>query len=517
MKKKVTAKRLSVDCLRVNQWPQIWDSYNFSSESHRARPLNHFFMCSMRASTLKSLSGVNRRTRESTEMDLGIQRRHDKSRSEEIGRYVKYGYPFSGMSEAKQKLPESSRVRQPGWLPTAVVVNIVKPQDKRRGISVDGKDLVEISESKNGCHLLLPTSYKKAGWFPKALYPIEVIDGQHRLFAFDDENLEDFEVPVVVFYGLDIGWQAYLFWTINIKPKKINPSLAFDLYPLLRTQDWLEQGDDYSLYRDTRAQELTERLWAYPKSAWYRRIDMIGDGGRQYVSQAAWVRSITTTLIKRWSGKGISIGGLFGAKLKLTSDPLPWSRVQQAAFLISFWNELLSALVSTNHGWAKELRTSEDNATLKFREKEPDLDPAFYGPHTLINQDQGVRVLLHALNDVFFLNSEATRLTEWVSTTIESDDDLADNTILTGAIASVKEFRANQLMMALCRELARYDWRSSTAPGLTESEAKTRRLFRGSGGYIELRRECMMRLRSSKNKLLKKAANRVISSLRTIK
>jgi hypothetical protein len=70
--------------------------------------------------------------------------------------------------------------------------------------------------------------------------------------------------------------QAYLFWTINIKPKKINPSLAFDLYPLLREQIWLESGETVHVYRESRAQELTEALWATPMSPWHRRINILG-------------------------------------------------------------------------------------------------------------------------------------------------------------------------------------------------------------------------------------------------
>ena len=53
-----------------------------------------------------------------------------------------------------------------------------------------------------------------------------------------------YELPVIAFQGLDVTWQAYLFYTINIKPKRINASLAYDLYPLLRVQDWLEKSPD---------------------------------------------------------------------------------------------------------------------------------------------------------------------------------------------------------------------------------------------------------------------------------
>jgi adenine-specific DNA-methyltransferase len=130
-----------------------------------------------------------------------------------------------------------------------------------------------------------------ASWQPKSLHPIEVIDGPHRLWAFDEDFRHDYELPVVAFVGLDVSLQAYLFWTINIKPKKINPSLAFDLYPLLRTEDWLEQADGPTVYRDARAQELTEALWAHTTSPWYQRINMLGQTQGRLVTHAVVSRT----------------------------------------------------------------------------------------------------------------------------------------------------------------------------------------------------------------------------------
>jgi transposase-like protein len=78
---------------------------------------------------------------------------------------------------------------------------------------------LEIRVNDNGNHVTIQLPER----FPDSneLAPIEVIDGQHRLWAFDDTAV-DFDLPVVAFYGLDRSWQAYLFWTINIKPKRIN-------------------------------------------------------------------------------------------------------------------------------------------------------------------------------------------------------------------------------------------------------------------------------------------------------
>ena len=140
------------------------------------------------------------------------------------------------------------------------------------------------------------------GSHPAELPPIEIIDGQHRLYAFlDDEELEgDFELPVVLFEDLDISWQAYLFWTINITPTRINPSMAYDLYPLLRTVRWLELVEGPMAYRETRAQELTEALWGQPESPWHERIGMLGRE-RGKVTQAAFVRSLTLSFVRGWA------------------------------------------------------------------------------------------------------------------------------------------------------------------------------------------------------------------------
>src|SRR5690606_31132545 len=129
-------------------------------------------------------------------------------------------------------------LKMPGWLPTAIIANILSPNTKRGNKIIDPKDIIKISEQNGLTKITLPQDASKSGWEP-VVAPIEIIDGQHRLWAFEkDEKLKgNYELPVVAFYDLDISWQAYLFYTINIKPKKINASLAYDLYPILRVQD----------------------------------------------------------------------------------------------------------------------------------------------------------------------------------------------------------------------------------------------------------------------------------------
>ena len=311
----------SIPALRVRQWLADWDGIHWDPDENRAEPQHWFYQFSMAAADLKALSGVYARTTDRTtaSQDLGIQRRHEKGRSEEIHRFVKFGYPWSDLSEAKRKSEDFEDLRQPGWLPTSIVVNILAPGDKRRGESVSTSDLVKIEDSDNGvASVLLPESFTAKDWEPETISPIEVIDGQHRLWAFEAEELEgDYELPVVAFVGLDLSWQAYLFYTINIKPKKINASLAFDLYPLLRTEEWLTKFEGHAIYRETRAQELVDLLWSYPESPWYHRINMLGESGSRglMVTQAAWVRSLLASFVKPGRGLGYRLAAFLAPLL----------------------------------------------------------------------------------------------------------------------------------------------------------------------------------------------------------
>jgi DGQHR domain-containing protein len=285
---------------------------------HRRKPESRFYLFSLSATLLRRLSGIQRRStsgRQHGHSDLGIQRRHDERRSLEIARFVRHGFPWSALSSAKKEATEYSDLKKPGWLPTAIVVNVLGAKDRRQGSAVASTNAVTVEVSSNGrqATLVLPAAAQRPSWRPKGLAPLEVIDGQHRLWAFEEDDDPGFELPVVAFRGLDVSWQAYLFWTINIKPTRINPSLAFDLYPLLRGEDWLERYEGHNIYKQARAQEITELLWSYPNSPWFQRINMLGESGIGHVTQAAWIRALTSTFMRSFEGRGVRIGGLYGS------------------------------------------------------------------------------------------------------------------------------------------------------------------------------------------------------------
>ncbi|WP_197041981.1 DGQHR domain-containing protein [Sandarakinorhabdus oryzae] len=478
-----------------------WDKIDFDAGERRAKPEKHFYLISLPARELRSLSGIVRRVAKDaaprTE-DLGIQRQHDPERSEEIGRFVEFGFPWSTLSEAKRASAEFNDLRKPGWLPTAIVLNILTKGAERNGNTVADADLASIVQVNGQPHLQLPYQDWSSDWEPTQLPPFEVIDGQHRLWAFEGASkLENFQLPVVAFVGLDISWQAYLFWTINIKPKRINPSLAFDLYPLLRNEDWLDRAEGHMIYRETRAQELTEILWSYPESPWYDRINMLGERQNRWVTQSAWIKSLTASFIRSWDRRSGTSGGLFGGRSKNEGEVLGWSRAQQAAFLIFAWRKFASSVAASKDAWAEGLRRPSKVGGEKVQRpddvKAGD-DLAFFGAYSLITTDQGVRGFLHVINDLCYQRASALKLNTW-----RPDEQASANPIAAVEIAlrSLEAQEFTNFVTSICNALASFDWRTSSTPDLEEPKRRAKLVFRGSGGYKELRTQLLEHLSSS--------------------
>src|SRR5437016_5312012 len=174
--------------IKVHQWLRGWEKVEFSPSHHRRKPHTHFYLFSLPAEELRGLCGIARR--QATGMkpraaDLGIQRQHDAERSDEIARFVEFGYPWSTLSESKRRSTEFNDLRKPGWLPTAIVVNILQKNDEREGNTVSEADIVTTEETDSGCRIRLPYPSWSKSWRPVSVPPLEVIDGQHRLWAFE--------------------------------------------------------------------------------------------------------------------------------------------------------------------------------------------------------------------------------------------------------------------------------------------------------------------------------------------
>lgn len=499
--------RRSIPALRVRQWMSEWDNFAYGGPK-RSKPRPYFYLLSIPAVDLRALCGIQRReARRGSRRaeDIGIQRRHDAKRSLEIARFLSAGFPWSDLSKAQKDDPSFGDLRKPGWLPTAVVVNVLERGDQRYGQTVRDADLVAVVDSDEGASRFeFPSSYSGSSWEPATgdLLPLEIIDGQHRLWAVDPKEVpDDFELPVVAFHGLDISWQAYLFWTINIKPTRINASLAYDLYPLLRTEDWLERFRGPAVYREVRAQELTEALWLHPKSPWHGRINMLGQRGLGGVTQAAWIRALLSSYIKVSEGRRTSIGGLFGAPEGEEQLALPWSGAQQAAFLIEVWRQLEVAVAHSKNDWAEALRSQ----TVM-----PHGDAAFRGPKTLLNADPGIRAVLYVSNDLTVLRKEDLGLNTWID---DIHGGASDEEAVTDALTSLGRHPITDHLHDLGTAMSSFDWRSSEGAGLTDQEVIAKQAIRGSGGYRLLRRQLLAHIRAQADSALASPAARAIRRL----
>lgn len=467
-----------VAALRFKQWLDEWDAYASVNNAPSGKPSAYIHLFSMKAGELRFLSDVYRRKREDGVAE-GIQRFQDKSRTAKIQRYVRFGYPYGDLAQGLRK-KANDHLRKPGWLPTSIVINILKPGDRRRGRVLADNKAVQLVHDGKYASLKVPTI---EGYAESDLPPFEVIDGQHRLWAFDPENgdgaiPDDFELPVVAYHGLDLTWQAYLFWSINVSPKRINRSHAFDLYPLLRSQDWLDQVGELTVYREARAQELTELLYAADESPWHHRINMLGEKGGGGVSQNTWVRALTSTFLA--TGKGVGRPGLFQSELGEDDGPLGWSRAQQAAFIIALWNDLKAAVTKGDRHWW--IRAYGDPSDKPFTDKT-----------SLLNQEMGIRAVMNVANDVFYEQAKAWRLEDWEVRSAE-DTDVLSEAKLAIELLEATPFRGQ--IADLAKGLARFDWRSLEAPGVKgdETQEVLKRSFRGSGGYGALRAEVLKAL-----------------------
>lgn len=497
----------AVNALVVRQWLPEWDDIHFDADRHQERPRPYFLMFSMRASVLRSLADTYRRDASAgtpRSEDISIQRRHDTSRSAEIKRFVEHGYPWSDLSATRRKSRGVKDLYKPGWLPTAVVVNLLSPGQTRQGRTLAVDDALEVTVTTEAsgslAQISMPNSWSAdLPWKPTGAPPIEVIDGQHRLWAFDGvSDDEDYSLPVVAFQNLGLSWQAYLFWTINIKPKRINASLAFDLYPLLREQDWLEAGEGLQVYRETRAQELTEALWAVPSSPWYHRINMLGETGRRHeqpVTQAAFVRAITESFVKPWRASASRVGGLFGNNAD--DEGLDWNRTQQSALLIFLWQEIANAVKNSSAPWAVNLRELED-ADGDHAPPSNDLDPALTSQYSLLSSDQGVRPVMALFNNLLVANAQRLALHEWVFED-EAADDLEPD-VIEYALISAAEQRFAEMVRHLSVTLAKYDWRTSRTPKLGAEDRDDKLALRGSSGYSVFRQRLEDHIRQNGNR-----------------
>lgn len=197
-----------------------------------------FYLFAISAKKLLEVSYTSERTQYNK---TGIQRGLRPDRLKEIGKFL------------------SSNGSNPPLLPNAIIVSL----------SADSK-------FENG-HLHI--CKRPAG-------EAFVIDGQHRLWAFSPRYSGDLDLNVVVtaFINLDDSGKAFIFRSINGNQRKINPSLVYDLIPMLRDKESVA-------FEDRRCHDIVAFLNESSDSPWRDRIGMVGTGNR-IISQSSFISAL---------------------------------------------------------------------------------------------------------------------------------------------------------------------------------------------------------------------------------
>lgn len=219
-----------------------------------SQPFGKFYVAKLTAETLLRVCFVEelQATTQADEEDYhlkGTQRGKRKPRLVEIAEFI-------GTTEAA--------------FPNAIILAANYCQDGTllsvNSENADG-DLYRwrIEESENGClKLVIPTEKMLAN----------VIDGQHRLFAFEkpivSKESKQMELLCSVYLDLPSAYQGYIFATINFNQKSVNKSLAYQLYGLTGDEEVDKNPDTWS--PDRAAVAISKRMNLDTDSPFHRRI-----------------------------------------------------------------------------------------------------------------------------------------------------------------------------------------------------------------------------------------------------
>ena len=91
------------------------------------------------------------------------------------------------------------------------------------------------------------------------------------------------------------------------------------------------------------------------------------------------------------------------------------------------------AILERDDPWIEALRGQELPSPFQEAEDVPDL--AFFGQNTLMNQDQGIRILLQVVNDLCFVRADELALYDWGGEQGEEEDQAQ----ITACIHSLRE------------------------------------------------------------------------------
>lgn len=160
------------------------------------QPIGSFFLASIKASALKKMSYSRKVDFEDSSL-VGNQRKLSTQRINEIGEFL---------STKNATIPNTIILSANYYEDDSLEVDICK----RWSVNKDGDQYyIDIPNDK--------------------LEICSIIDGQHRINGFENTDV-DMDLPCSIFIDLPPSLQAYVFATINFNQKKVDKSLAYQLF-----------------------------------------------------------------------------------------------------------------------------------------------------------------------------------------------------------------------------------------------------------------------------------------------
>ena len=192
-----------------------------------------FYIFKIKANDLLDIAYVN--TRE-IDRETGIQRPFKELRSKEIAEYID---------------SENST------LPNNIIINL-------------RSQYITVSNGKLTIKRVKDTAF--------------IIDGQHRIKAFQYTIKKDFELPISAFIDLSLSEIAEIFDKINYYQKSVNKSLVYDLLSISK-----DIFPEYTVYLE--AHNITKILDETIGSPWFGLIRMLGIG-KGIITQATFITAL---------------------------------------------------------------------------------------------------------------------------------------------------------------------------------------------------------------------------------
>ncbi len=113
----------------------------------------------------------------------------------------------------------------------------------------------------------------------------KVLDGQHRIEGLRGYQGNSFEINVSIFVDIDVAQQAYIFSTVNLAQTKVNKSLAYDLFDLAKLRSPQKVCHNVAVVLDENKE-----------SPFYKRIKRLGSAtpGRmdETITQATFILAL---------------------------------------------------------------------------------------------------------------------------------------------------------------------------------------------------------------------------------